>query len=84
METPEIEIKIDEEALQALFQGKKVVYDRHQEYRVTLYPPRYGFFMTYEKLENIRNAAKMQGAIHLLNIIEDLRQEEKEVRSVNS
>lgn len=44
-----IEHKITEEQLQALFQGKKLVLDYQGQPMITLYPPRYGVFMTHEK-----------------------------------
>jgi len=57
MKTPPLEYKITEEMLQALFQGKKVIFDYAGLPQVTLYPPNYGYFITYEKKAEIERLA---------------------------
>lgn len=65
----EIEHKMTEEQLQALFQGKKLVLDYSGRPRVTLYPPRYGFFMTWEKYVEIERAAQMKAYEHIIDLL---------------
>lgn len=75
----EIEQKISEEALQALFQGKKVVFDTYGLPRITLYPPRYGVFVTHEKYQEIVRRAKLQGFEYVIELLGQmgLHKEEK-------
>ncbi len=63
------EYKITEEALQALFQGKKVVFDTYGQPTITLYPPRYGVFMTHEKYLEIERRAQMEGLNTVLDLL---------------
>jgi hypothetical protein len=67
----EIEIKIKEEALQALFQGQKVVFDYLGQPRITLYPPRYGYFMTYEKKVEIERMALNKAFEEVIKLLKD-------------
>lgn len=50
----EIKIDIKTEHIQALLEGKKLTYDNVGQPRITLFPDRYGVFMTYEKLAQLR------------------------------
>ena len=65
----EIEHKLTEEQLQALYKGKKLVLDYQGRPRVTLYPPRYGFFMTWEKYAEIERAAFSKAYEHLEQLL---------------
>ena len=76
--TNEIEQKISEEMLQALFQGKKVVLDYVGQPRVTLYPPRYGTFMTWEKFAEIERAAQLRAFEHVISLLGKVREDEKD------
>lgn len=49
----ELEFKVTVEEIRALLEGKKLVYN-FPETCITLYPDRYGVFMTYEKLADLR------------------------------
>jgi len=55
----EKEIKITEEMLHGLFEGKKIVL-AEPDLRITLYPPRYGVFMTYDKLIELKRTLGYQ------------------------
>lgn len=55
-----MDIRLSEEMLRALFEGKKVQYCQMGEPMVTLYPERYGVFMTHEKMAEIRRAVGFQ------------------------
>ena len=65
----DLEYKITEEALQALFQGQKVIFDTVGLPRVTLYPPRYGVFVTHEKYQEIVRRAKMAGFEYVIDLM---------------
>jgi hypothetical protein len=80
----QIEIKIDEQALKALFEGKKLEYVyksglKDQGQRITVYPPRYGFFVTHEsraELEKrIYGRAFEEAVQYLRTLAEDDRRE---------
>ncbi len=64
-----LEFKITEEMLQALFQGQKVVFDCAGMPRITLYPPRYGVFMTHEKYTAIKEAVYAQAFDRVLELL---------------
>src|SRR5262249_44864848 len=68
----DIEYKITEEALQALFQGQKIIFDTYGLPRVTLYPPRYGVFVTHEKYQEIVRRAKTQGFEYVIEMLGEL------------
>lgn len=68
----EIEQKISEEALQALFQGKKVMFDTFGLPRITLYPPRYGVFVTHEKYQEIVRRAKLEGFEYVIDLLGEM------------
>lgn len=51
---PKLEYHLNEECLQALFQGKQVVFSHFKMPEIHLYPPRYGVFMTHEKAQELR------------------------------
>jgi hypothetical protein len=65
----DLEYKVTEEALQALFQGKKVLFDYYGLPRVALYPPRYGVFVTHERYQEIVRRAKMEGFEYVIDLI---------------
>lgn len=50
----ELEHKITLEQIQALLEGKKLVLDYMGFPRITIYPPKYGIFLTYEEYESLR------------------------------
>lgn len=50
----EIKIDIKTEHIQALLEGKKMVYRIEGLPTVILYPERYGVFMTHDKFQKIR------------------------------
>ena len=64
-----IEQKISEEALQALFQGKKVIFDTYGLPTIALYPPRYGVFVTHEQYQKIVQKAKTEGFEYVLELL---------------
>ena len=75
----EKEIKLTSEALQALFEGKKLVFDR-PDMRLTIYPDRYGVFMTHEKrheLESMIYGRAFEQAVQFLRNLDD--EDKKEV-----
>jgi ASC-1-like (ASCH) protein len=49
-----IEIEIKTEQIQALLEGKKLVYEQVGQPTVVMIPDRYGVFMTYEKFAELR------------------------------
>ncbi len=65
------EFKITEDALQALFQGKKVVF-REPDMDITLYPPRYGVFITHEKRIEIERMAYNKAFTELTDLLESI------------
>lgn len=69
MKIQEIEFKLTEKSLKALFEGKKIVYDYFGKSRVTIYPPSYGVFMTHEKMQQIKQAAYMRAWDEILTLI---------------
>jgi hypothetical protein len=83
----DIEIKIDEQALKALFEGKRLDYVYHHglgkdapdPLKITIYPPRYGFFMTHEsraELEKrIYGRAFEEAVLYLRSLAADDRKE---------
>jgi len=75
-----IEQKISEEMLHALFEGKKVVIDYQGQPRITLYPPRYGVFMTYDKYEELVRRAYREGTQVLVGLLERMRAEHESER----
>lgn len=50
----EIKIKVTTEHIQCLLEGKKLTIQNTQHPTIHLIPERYGVFMTYEKLEELR------------------------------
>jgi len=66
-----IEYKITEEMLQALFQGKKVVFDYVGRPQITLYPPNYGYFITYEKKAEIEYMAFNRAFEKIVELLKD-------------
>ena len=50
----EIKLDIKTEHIQALLEGKKMVYDIQGLPRITLYPDRYGVFITHDKFLKLR------------------------------
>lgn len=71
-----IEHKITEEQLQALFQGKKLVFDFAGFPQITFYPPRYGVFITHEKRREMENAMYDKAFERMLEIMAELRKDE--------
>jgi hypothetical protein len=71
----DIEQKISEEMLHALFEGKKVVIDYKGQPTITLYPPRYGVFITYEKYEKIVQQAQTAGTMFVVELLEQMRRD---------
>jgi len=71
----EIEHKITEEMLQGLFQGKKLVLDYAGQPRITLYPPRYGVFMTHEKFVELERRAQMNAYEAVVELFREARKE---------
>ncbi len=71
----ELEFKLTEEALKALFEGKKIVFDYAGQPRVTLYPPRYGVFMTYEKMAEVERLAQNKALEALLKVFRDVKED---------
>lgn len=71
----DIEHKITEEQLQALFQGKKLVLDYAGQPQITLYPPRYGVFMTHEKFVEIERMAQMRAYEAVVELLSQSRKE---------
>ncbi len=82
------EIKIDEQALKALFEGKRLDYVYHDGVlgknvpvlqKITIYPPRYGFFVTHEsraELEKRIYGRAFEEAVHYLrSLAEDDKRE---------
>jgi len=69
----EIEHQINEEQLQALFQGKKLVLDYQGQPKITLYPPRYGVFMTHEKYVELEQRVRMENSFELMEFIRSLK-----------
>lgn len=67
----DIELKISEEMLQALFQGKKVVFDNYRRPTIMLYPPRYGVFTTYDKYQEIVRRAEMEGHTRAIELLRE-------------
>lgn len=61
--------------LQALFQGKKVVIDHHGFSKVTLYPPRYGYFMTYEKFHELESRLFSKAWEGMLEILKGVKKD---------
>lgn len=66
---PPIEHKLTEEQLKALFEGKKLVIDLYGRPQITIYPPRYGFFMTWEKYAEIERAVYRKAYEHLEQLL---------------
>jgi hypothetical protein len=79
MKLPPLEHRITEEMLQALFQGKKLVFDIQGYPLITLYPPRYGVFITHEKYLEMQRAAYDKAFEPLIDILHDLRNQAKAV-----
>lgn len=77
----ELEFKITEDALQALFQGQKVEFRYQGLPAVILLPPRYGVFMTYEKVKDIERAAYMQAWEKVLDIMKSADKGNKVIES---
>jgi hypothetical protein len=76
----ELEYKITEEALQALFEGKKVIFDYQGRSRITLYPPRYGVFITHEKMRELEDMAYSKAFMEMTKLLVELKKEDsKEV-----
>jgi hypothetical protein len=80
----DIEIKIDEQALKAMFEGKRLEYVyrsglKREAQRVTIYPPRYGFLVTHEsraELEKRTYGRAFEQAVQFLRgLAEDDRRE---------
>jgi hypothetical protein len=51
----DIKIDIKTAHIQALLEGKKLIYDTIGQARIILYPDRYGVFITYEKFAELRH-----------------------------
>jgi hypothetical protein len=71
----EIEHKLTEEHLQALFQGKKLVLEYSGQPRVTLYPPRYGVFMTHEKFSEMEQRVYARAWEELTEFLKKIRKD---------
>lgn len=61
--------------LQALFQGKKVVFDYAGMGLVTLYPPRYGYFMTHEKMRELEDRVYSKAWESMLELLEKVKKD---------
>ncbi|HMG16561.1 MAG TPA: hypothetical protein VK590_13985 [Saprospiraceae bacterium] len=68
----ELEYKISTEMIQALLEGKKVVFDYAGQPRVTLYPERYGVFMTYNKLTELRQKIGFEAMLDTRRFFEEV------------
>jgi hypothetical protein len=55
----DIKIEIKTEHIQALLEGKKLTLDYAGQPRIVLIPDRYGVFMTFEKLAELRRKIAM-------------------------
>lgn len=53
----EIVMRINEDHLIALMQGKKLSFIRIGEYRVDIYPPNHGIYLTWEEYTSIKYLA---------------------------
>jgi hypothetical protein len=83
----DVEIKIDEQALKALFEGKRLDYvynagfgkNAPDPFKITIYPPRYGFFITHEKRaeleKRIYGRAFEEAILYLRTLSEDDKRE---------
>lgn len=71
-----IEHKISEEQLQALFQGKKLVLNYHGVPQITLYPPRYGVFMTHEKFTEMEQRVYARAFEELTDLLRQIREDD--------
>jgi hypothetical protein len=82
-----IEFRLTEELLQALFQGKKVEMISHGPLgeatrRATIYPPWFGVFMTWEKFAELERMAMVKAYKELVEIMEKAKSESKHTSSV--
>jgi hypothetical protein len=68
----ELEYKITTEQIQALLEGKKLVFQYQGQPQITLYPPNYGVFMTYEKLAELRRKIGFQALIDTKGFFEEI------------
>lgn len=71
-----IEHKITEEQLEALFQGKKLILNYQGLPSVTLYPPRYGVFMTHEKYAELEHMAYARAFEKLVELLRENREDD--------
>lgn len=72
----DIEFKITTEQLQALLEGKKLVWDVKGQPRVTLYPERWGVFMTATKFEELKRKIGFQALADTDGFFKELLGEE--------
>lgn len=68
----EIKMKITTEQIGALLEGKKLTIERMGEYRVEIFPERYGVFMTMEKFAELRRKIAMQTLVNPEDIFTEL------------
>lgn len=72
----EFEIKLDTKMYGELIAGKKVIYtlnlNTKDETRITVYPPHYGVYTTYEELIKILISSKIEHAENTADLIEKL------------
>lgn len=68
-----IELKLTEEHLQDLFQGKRFCLDYQGEPLIMIYPPRYGVFMTHEKYQELEEAAYTKSFLKLMELLKENR-----------
>jgi hypothetical protein len=81
----EIKIKLEIEMLEALFKGKKLIYQQSNgnEFELTIYPPNYGIFLTNEEYRQVKETCfNRLGSTELFDKIEK-RRETKICNNVN-
>lgn len=71
-EKEEIRFDIKTEHIQALLEGKKLTLDVMGKPRITLIPDRYGVFITYEKLAELKKSLYFSYAKDPSKIFEDI------------
>lgn len=68
----EIKIDIKTEQIQALLEGKKLVYEIVGQPRIVMIPDRYGVFMTYDKIAELRRRIGFQALADTEGFFEEL------------